>query len=358
MIVDCVCSMLYIFIKTSPRHLFVYCPSSSNGCCRVFNFLNIFLLQPPTRTRARHSNASHKSIVHQMDYIVNVTRIKSKQVKFFRLTKNYDNKNFHSNYCDSDSSNKLISNNNDCQFRLNLNEAAFGPKINTDNIPGTPMELTDIGSDTTTTEYIQTSQSHNQSQTIISDVNNSSSDKRRYSDRTKTPSDVFIKRESSNINYYGNGHIGGGGGGGGNQPPNNNNTSKDNVSGNISENNSRRISKQDVEGLDPESLMFRDGRRKIDMVICYEEENEGVMTEAEARRIEQRKTFQESLIKEGLELESEHKDQAFDEKTFFVKIHLPWRTETQYAEVMNMKLPVKRFITISVKAWVRIKYKY
>lgn len=32
-----------------------------------------------------------------------------------------------------------------------------------------------------------------------------------------------------------------------------------------------------------------------------------------------------------------------------MKIHLPWRTESRYAEVMNLKLPIKRFITISVK---------
>lgn len=106
------------------------------------------------------------------------------------------------------------------------------------------------------------------------------------------------------------------------------------------------------QGLDPESLMFRDGRRKIDMVVCYEEENEGVMTEMEAKRREARKVFLENLIKDGLELEFEDKAQAFDEKTYFVKVHLPWRSETRYAEVLNLKLPVKRFITISVKAWV------
>lgn len=105
--------------------------------------------------------------------------------------------------------------------------------------------------------------------------------------------------------------------------------------------------------MDPESLMFRDGRRKIDMVICYEEENEGVMTELEAKRRECRRAFQENLVKDGLELEVEDKSQSFDEKTCFIKIHLPWRSEIRYAEVLNLKLPVKRFITISVKAWVK-----
>lgn len=105
--------------------------------------------------------------------------------------------------------------------------------------------------------------------------------------------------------------------------------------------------------LDAESLMFRDGRRKIDMILCYEEESEGVMTEIESRRREQRRLFEESLVKEGLEIELEDKVMAFDEKTYFLKIHIPWRTETRIAEVMNLKLPVKQFITISVKAWVR-----
>lgn len=112
----------------------------------------------------------------------------------------------------------------------------------------------------------------------------------------------------------------------------------------------RRASKQDQELRDdPESLFFRDGRRKIDMVLCYEEEFDGVMTEIDARQREQRKIFQENLIKEGLDIEIEDKSQSFDEKTYFIKIHLPWRTESRYAEVMNLKLPIKRFITISVK---------
>lgn len=46
------------------------------------------------------------------------------------------------------------------------------------------------------------------------------------------------------------------------------------------------------QGLDPESLMFRDGRRRIDMVLAFEEEDYGVMTEAEAKKRDHRKTFQ------------------------------------------------------------------
>lgn len=133
-----------------------------------------------------------------------------------------------------------------------------------------------------------------------------------------------------------------------------NNSRKESKRNSMEDENSRRVSKQDREGLDSESLMFRDGRRKVDMVLAWEEEDFGVMTEAESRKRDYRKTFMENLIKEGLEVELEDKSQSFNECTYFLKIHLPWRLETRLAEVMNLKLPVKRFITISVKSpWVR-----
>ena len=88
------------------------------------------------------------------------------------------------------------------------------------------------------------------------------------------------------------------------------------------------------------------------MVLVYQEESEGVMTEIEARKIEQRRTFEQNLLKEGLQCELEPKETAFDGKTYFLKLHIPWKVKVQYAELMNLKLPIKRFITISVKAWV------
>lgn len=204
---------------------------------------------------------------------------------------------------------------------------AFGPKVSNEHIPGTPMER----QDTIT-----------QANSIINDINNyqrlnersgpstprKNSDGSIYttnSDQSSTASHLqFKKTDKRNSIPALNG---------------------ENLIG-------RRVSKQDKEGLDPESLMFRDNRRKIDMVLAFEEESEGVMTETEARRRDQRRIFQENLIKEGLELEIEDRFQSFDEKTYFIKIHMPWRTEVRLAEVLNLKLPVKRFITISVKAWV------
>ncbi|XP_011495635.1 PREDICTED: anoctamin-4 [Ceratosolen solmsi marchali] len=100
-----------------------------------------------------------------------------------------------------------------------------------------------------------------------------------------------------------------------------------------------------------DTLFFRDGRRRIDMILVYREENEGVMTELEARHREQRHVFEQNLLKEGLQLELESKENSFDGKTYFLKLHIPWKVKVQYAELMNLKLPTKRFITISVKAW-------
>ncbi|KZC10272.1 Anoctamin-4, partial [Dufourea novaeangliae] len=103
--------------------------------------------------------------------------------------------------------------------------------------------------------------------------------------------------------------------------------------------------------IDPDTLYFRDGRRRIDKVLVYQDDVNGVLTEVETRRQEQRRVFQQNLLKEGLQLELEPKENSFDGKTYFLKLHIPWKIKVQYAEVMNLKLPTKRFITISVKAW-------
>lgn len=88
------------------------------------------------------------------------------------------------------------------------------------------------------------------------------------------------------------------------------------------------------------------------MVLVFREETEGVMTEVEARHREIRRVFEQNLLKEGLQMELEPKESSFDGKTNFLKLHIPWKVKVQYAEVMNIKLPTKRLITISVKAWV------
>ncbi|XP_058065687.1 anoctamin-4 [Anopheles bellator] len=219
----------------------------------------------------------------------------------------------------------------------------FGPKISAhENIPGTPMDTPDIVS--------EFNKSFNSSTTSIINERRRSSTKLLAGG---TDRDTMTVVGATND---GTGTTADGTGCGNALGEKNNSIGKASLRHILKlrktsdrSQDTRRSSQQDKEGLDPESLMFRDGRRKIDMILCYEEEDHGVMTEEEALKRHQRKLFHENLVREGLEIELEDKTQAFDGKTYFVKIHIPWRTESRYAEVMNLKLPVKRFITISVK---------
>lgn len=56
-------------------------------------------------------------------------------------------------------------------------------------------------------------------------------------------------------------------------------------------------------------MFFRDGKRRIDLVIVYEEDDIdlGVLSEIETIRMETRRVFHKNLEKEGLELELEGK---------------------------------------------------
>lgn len=249
---------------------------------------------------------------------------------------------------------------------------AFGSKIVTENIPGTPMEPNEIPMPNNSGGSTKIVDPTNPSTTILNEISEQQQQRRSSIDsrvtKTLTPvtdlnqlnnkisqpppndcSNTLLNNQykENNLNNYVKRSSLVTSEGGGSDLDYRNSIGKIN-------NDVHRNSKQDQEGIDPESLMFRDGRRKIDMVLCYEEETEGVMTEVEAKRVENRRIFLENLMKEGLELEIEDKMQSFDEKTYFVKVHMPWKTETRYAEVLNLKLPVKRFITISVKAWVKL----
>ncbi|KAK6625541.1 hypothetical protein RUM43_005840 [Polyplax serrata] len=93
---------------------------------------------------------------------------------------------------------------------------------------------------------------------------------------------------------------------------------------------------------DSETLLFSDGKRRIDMVLVYVEDHQGVMRESEMLKKERRRVFRENLEREGLEFELEDKKASFDEKTYFLKIHAPWHVMTRYAELMNIKMPIKK----------------
>ncbi|XP_037087144.1 anoctamin-5-like isoform X2 [Pollicipes pollicipes] len=83
-----------------------------------------------------------------------------------------------------------------------------------------------------------------------------------------------------------------------------------------------------------DTQFFWDNKRKIDMVLAYREDDD-------VNRIHKRKTFQANLISEGLELELEDKKHSSDGKTYYLKVHSPWDVLTRYAEIMNLKMPIK-----------------
>lgn len=90
---------------------------------------------------------------------------------------------------------------------------------------------------------------------------------------------------------------------------------------------------------DTETLLFRDGKRRIDMVLVYEEEDYGVMTFAEVTRREMRRVFQENLIKEGLELELEEK-QVSQSKLQFQPLKTDWSTYRFICNIRQCSVPV------------------
>ncbi|XP_048401492.1 anoctamin-5 isoform X4 [Stegostoma tigrinum] len=85
-----------------------------------------------------------------------------------------------------------------------------------------------------------------------------------------------------------------------------------------------------------DSVFFCDGVRRIDFILSYVDDPK----DAE-KKMERRKEFETNLLKTGLELETENKDDSEDGKTYFTKIHAPWDVLATYAEVMHIKVPIK-----------------
>ncbi|XP_075568030.1 anoctamin-5 [Pelecanus crispus] len=86
-----------------------------------------------------------------------------------------------------------------------------------------------------------------------------------------------------------------------------------------------------------DSIFFRDGVRRIDFVLSYVDD----LNKEWEKKLERRKEFESNLQKAGLELETEDKKESEDGKIFFVKIHAPWEVLVTYAEVLNIKVPIK-----------------
>ncbi|XP_076009396.1 anoctamin-6 [Genypterus blacodes] len=91
----------------------------------------------------------------------------------------------------------------------------------------------------------------------------------------------------------------------------------------------------------PDSLFFNDGKRRIDFILVYEDEDKKEFEKRHTfmRRKRRREYFEASLMKMGMELEATRS--VVDEKLMFVKIHMPWDVLCTYAEVLHIKLPIQ-----------------
>jgi len=89
-------------------------------------------------------------------------------------------------------------------------------------------------------------------------------------------------------------------------------------------------------GFRDKSLYFEDGRRRIDIVLVYQEDKEGPAKEITEKRLQ----FQEELVGQGLQLETSTSSNV-DVKTTFVKVHASWPVLVKYAEILNLKMPIK-----------------
>ncbi|CAL4063773.1 unnamed protein product, partial [Meganyctiphanes norvegica] len=108
------------------------------------------------------------------------------------------------------------------------------------------------------------------------------------------------------------------------------------------------------------TTFFRDGRRRIDYVLVYEEEHgrkrpeESKLTkslsasEKRANRHDQwRQKFIGSLMKAGLQMEEEVEESQGKKTIYFIKVTAPWHVLCHYAEELNMRAPLQAHNTPS-----------
>ncbi|XP_069485940.1 anoctamin-6 isoform X2 [Ambystoma mexicanum] len=96
--------------------------------------------------------------------------------------------------------------------------------------------------------------------------------------------------------------------------------------------------------LNPDSLFFNDGQRRVDYILVYEDEALKDQTKSTKRSMilkqrKKRQAYESNLMRHGLRLEATRS--VVDEKLIFVKVHAPWEVLCTYAEVMHIKLPLQ-----------------
>ncbi|XP_055849456.1 anoctamin-1 isoform X2 [Episyrphus balteatus] len=85
------------------------------------------------------------------------------------------------------------------------------------------------------------------------------------------------------------------------------------------------------------SLFFKDGFRSIDFVLAYKTNNQEEEDDEVENKVK-RRVFEENLINQGLELETEYKSK---EQICFIKIHAPLEVLQRYAEILKLRMPMK-----------------
>ncbi|CAM9717248.1 unnamed protein product [Lampetra fluviatilis] len=90
--------------------------------------------------------------------------------------------------------------------------------------------------------------------------------------------------------------------------------------------------------LQKDTVYFRDGIRRIDFILAYDDENN---SQGGIENQEKRSKYQASLMKMGLELEIEPKEESVSGRTTYVKVHAPWTSLTTYAEILHIQVPLK-----------------
>ncbi|KAB7498085.1 Anoctamin-1, partial [Armadillidium nasatum] len=83
-------------------------------------------------------------------------------------------------------------------------------------------------------------------------------------------------------------------------------------------------------------LYFSDGIRSIDFVLVYRENSSHELAESFKTK---RAIFHKNLIEEGVEIEE---DGIEDVPLKFVKLHAPFEVCTRYAEILKLRMPMKK----------------
>ncbi|KAI6658038.1 Anoctamin-7-like [Oopsacas minuta] len=101
-------------------------------------------------------------------------------------------------------------------------------------------------------------------------------------------------------------------------------------------------SQKEIKAAKERSVFFNDGVRKIDFILTYAKttQKDGTPSDKENEKEEMREYFTNQLIKAGVEIEIQNPDESPDCKTTFVKIHGTWKILAQYAEKINLRVPI------------------